>query len=317
MFATDAAQPRRSGHPRQALRRRIVDLRQSRAELNTPVGDGLRPLLRREGQSAVDRCQQRLVEAICLRHRQRPVRVHADTTHGFGRRAAGYGVVQYGGGRVDVGPGPLLAVEGVLLDGRILRRQDAGERARAAAHGLTRRAEVDEDRDAVVPDDDVRRLDVPMEKALGMNGAQAAQQSLGQPAHLIGLQAAVRCAQQLRHAAAVLELHDRVGGAVGFEIAQHWDDMSMPEPRKGPRLVEKAFATPDEIVGEARPARADLAIGPAHGELDRKVLLDGNELGELGVKGAISDTEPAMPDDCIEPIIAEPRTERQGLIVFG
>jgi len=93
--------------------------------------------------------------------------------------------------------------------------------------------------------------------------------------------------------------------------------VGVAEPRQGARLVEKAIAAPDEIITEPRAARRDLAVGPAHGELDGKVLLDGDELGELGVEGTVRDAEPAMPDDRIESVVAEPRTERQGLIVFG
>ena len=251
-----------------------------------------------------------------MRHAERSIGIDTDTTRRFRRRTAGDGVVQDGGGGVDVSPRPLPAVECILLDGRILRRQNAREGARVCAHRLTRRTEIDEDRHAVVPDNDVRRLDVAMQEALGMDGAQPAQQPLGEPAHLVGLQAAVRRAQQLRHAAAVFEFHDGIGRAVGFEVTKHRDDVGVAKSRQRPRLVEKTLTTPDEIVIEARPARRNLAAGASHGKLDRKVLLDGNELGELSVEGAVSDTESAVPDDRIESIVAEPRTERQSLIVF-
>ena len=91
----------------------------------------------------------------------------------------------------------------------------------------------------------------------------------------------------------------------------------MAEAGERARLVEEALAAPGEIVGEARAARHDLAVAAAHGELDRQVLLDGDELGELGVEGAIGDAEAAMADHGIEPVVAEPRAGRQGLDVIG
>ena len=140
-----------------------------------------------------DRSRQgRLVEAIGLRRRQRPVGIGADARGGFGRRQPGDGVMQHRGGGIDVAPRALLAVERVLLDRRVLRRQHAGQRARAVAHRLARRAEVDQHRHAVAPDDDVGRLDVAMQEALGMHGAETAQQPVGQAAHLVGRQAAGR-----------------------------------------------------------------------------------------------------------------------------
>ena len=60
---------------------------------------------------------------------------------------------------------------------------------------------------------------------------------------------------------AVLELHDRVGRAVGLEEAQHRHDVRMAEAGKRARLVEEALAAPGEVVGEARAARHDLAVG--------------------------------------------------------
>ena len=155
-----------------------------------------------------------------------------------------------------------------------------------------------------------------MKEALLVHGAQPVQQALGEAAHLVGRQAPALLAQELGHAAAVLEFHDRIGRAVGLEVAQNRDDVDMAEPRQRARLVEKALAPPDEIVGKARPARRHGAVGPAHGELDGKVLLDGHELGELRVEGAVGDAKAAVPDDGIEAKIAQPRSERQSLVVF-
>ncbi len=156
-----------------------------------------------------------------------------------------------------------------------------------------------------------------MEEALGVHGAETADQPVGQASHVVGRQAAGRLAQQLAHALAVLELHDGVGRAVGLEIAQHRHDVQMTETGKRTRLVEEALAAPGEVLGEARAARHHLAVAAAHGELDRQVLLDGDELGELGVEGAIGDAEAAVADHRIEPIVAEPRAGSQGLDVIG
>ncbi len=142
-----------------------------------------------------------------------------------------------------------------------------------------------------------------MEEALGMDSAQARQQAVGETTHVVGLQAAVRLTQELRHAAAVLELHDGVGRAVGFEVTQHRHDMDMAEARQRPRLVEEALAAPGEVVGKARSPRHDLAVGAAHGELDRQVFLDGDELRELRVERSISNSKAAMADHRIQAII--------------
>ncbi len=229
--------------------------------------------------------------------RQRTIGIDADTRRGVGRRLPGDGVMEHGGGRVDVAPRTLLAVERILFDRRILRRQDPGQRARPLAHRLACRAEVDEDGNAVAPDHDVRRLDVAM--------------------HIVGRQAAGRLAQELANAMAVLELHDGVGRAVGLEVAQDRHDVRMAETGERAGLVEEAFATPGEILGEARATRHHLAAGVADGELDRQVFLDGDELGELRVEGAIGDAEATMPDHRIEPVITEPRAGRQSLNVVG
>ena len=130
-----------------------------------------------------------------------------------------------------------------------------------------------------------------------------------------GRHAPARFVEQLGHAAAVLELHDGVGGAVGFEVAQHGHDVRMAEARQRPRLVEEAIAAPGEIVGVAGAARHHLAVAATHGELDRQVLLDGHELRELRVEGAIGDPETAMADRRIEPVVAETRARGQSLDV--
>ena len=320
-FAVRAARAAKAGRRRggrlKAFSRRILGGWYRRAEHRPPCLDGLWPLRRRKGKAAVDRREKRGIVVIGVRHAQRPVGILADAARSIGRREAGNGVMQNGGRRIDVAPRTLLAVERVLLDGCVLRGENAGERTRAAPHRLARGAEVDQDRHAVGPDDDVRWLDVAMEKALGVNGVQAAQQPLRQASHLAGLQAVIGRAQELCHAATVLEFHDSVGRVVGFEVTQHRDDMKVAKAGERTRLVEKALAAPGEIVGDARRARRNVAVGPTHCKFDGEVLLDGDTLGELGVEGAIGNAESAMADDRVEAIVTEPRRERQSLIVFG
>ena len=90
----------------------------------------------------------------------------------------------------------------------------------------------------------------------------------------------------------------------------------MAEAGQRPRLVEEALAAPGEIVGEARAACHDL-LALAHGELDRQVLLDRHDLGELAVEGAIGDAEAAMADHGVEPVVAQHGAGRQGLDIVG
>ena len=148
-----------------------------------------------------------------------------------------------------------------------------------------------------------------------MHRAQPEQQAFGQAAHLVGRQAPAGLAQHLGHVAAILELHDRVGRAVGDEEAHDRHDVRMAEAGERPRLVEEALAAPGEIVGEARAARHDL-LALAHGELDRQVLLDRHDLGELAVEGTIGDAEAAMADHGIEPVVAQHGAGRQGLDII-
>ena len=318
LVALNSTEPRRrgqcgrGGHP---LGRRVVGEGQRHAEHGAPFLDGLRALVGRESERLVDRGQERLVEAVSLRLGERPVGIAMHPAGRFRRRLAGDREMEDGAGGIDVAPRTMLAVECILLDRRILRRQHTGQRARAPADRLTRRTEIDQDRHAVAADDHVARLDVAMQEALRVHRAQPAQQSLGKAAHVVRRQAGAVLAQQLGDALAVLELHDGIGRAVGLEKAQHRHDVRMAEARQRPRLVEEALAAPGEVVGKAAAARHDLAPA-AHGELDRQVFLDRHHLGELAVEGAIGDAEAAMADHRVEPIVAELETERQGLIVF-
>src|SRR4029077_16647930 len=190
-------------------------------------------------------------------------------------------MIEDGGGGIDVAPRTLLAVERILFDRRILRREYAGQAARAATHRLTGGAEIDEDGNAVAPDDDVGRLYGAMKEALRMHRAQAAQQPVGQAADVVGRQAAAGIAQELGHVLAVLELDDGIGRAIGLEVTQHRYDMRMTEACQRAGFVEKAFAAPGEVVSQARTARHDLAVGLANGAFERQVFLDRDGLGEL------------------------------------
>ena len=316
-FTAGAAQARRSdtGCIGKALRRRVLDLGQRDTEQRAPLRDALRPVVRRESHRTVDRGQERRLEAIALRVGQWPIGILADPRGSVGRRLSRDRVIEDGGGGIDVAPRTLLAGEGILFDRRILWGEHAGQAARAAAHRLTRGAEIDEDGNAVAPDDDVRRLDIAMQEALRMHRVQAAQQSVGQAADVFGRQAAAGIAQQLGHVLAVLELHHGIGRAVGLEVTQHRHDMGMTEARQCAGLVEKAFAAPGEVVGQARAARHDLAVGLADGAFERQVFLDRDDLGELRVEGAIGDAKAAVPDHRIEPVVTEPRAGWQGLNV--
>jgi hypothetical protein len=316
-FTAGAAQARRrdTGSVGKALRRRVLDLGQCCAKQRAPCLNALRPVGRREGHRAVNRSQERRREAITLRFGQRPIGILADARGSVGRRLSRDRVIEDSGRGIDVAPRALLAVERILFDRRILRREHAGQAARAAAHRLTRGAEIDEDGNAVAPDDDVRRLDVAMKEALRMHRAEAAQQSIGQAAHVVGWQAAAEVAQELGHVLAVLELHDGIGRAIGFEVTQHRHDMGMTEARQRARLVEEALAAPGEILDQARAARHHRAVAVADRALDRQVFLDGDDLGELRVERAVGDAETAMPDHRIEAVVAEPRAGGKSLNV--
>ncbi len=154
-----------------------------------------------------------------------------------------------------------------------------------------------------------------MKKALGMHGAEAAQQSGGQAPDVVGRQAAAGFAQELGHVLAVLELHHGIGRVVGLEVAQHRHDVGMAEARQRARLVEEALAAPGEILDQARAARHHRAIAVADGAFERQVFLDRDDLGELRVEGAVGDAEAAVPDHRIEAVVAEPRAGGQGLNV--
>src|SRR5215813_1282517 len=156
-----------------------------------------------------------------------------------------------------------------------------------------------------------------MQEALRMHRAKAAQQADRQTVHIVWRQALSGRAEDLGEVLAVLELHDGVGRAVGLEVAQHRHDVRMAEARERARLVEEALAAPGEVFAIARPARHH-ALALAHCELDREILLDGDELGELGVEGAVGNAKAAMTDHGVDAVITQPRAEREGLnVVLG
>ena len=187
LVAADAAQGRWCGRCRTYLPgRQIVEAWRRKAEQSAPLIDTLRPLLGGERKRPVDRLEEGRIETVGGNRCQGPIRIGAETREGLRRRRACHRVMQHRGSGIDVAPRPLLAVEGLLLDRCVLRRHHAGQRA--AADGLPGGTEIDQDGHAVAPDDDVRRLDVAVQEALGMDRGEAGQKPIAQRQHLGGRQ---------------------------------------------------------------------------------------------------------------------------------
>jgi hypothetical protein len=178
---------------------------------------------------------------------------------GVGRPRIRCGVIDGGREPVDVGPWTLLG-RGELLGRGVARREDSGHRRGPSGQRGARRAEIDQGRLVVRIEDDIGGLDVAMQEPRGMHALQAIEQRKEQlfddP-----LRQRSRAHQAMLECFAFGQRHDHVRRAIGFqEVVNPHDGGCAAEFGKGARLVEEAFASPHELLGEFRRARRNLRV---------------------------------------------------------
>ena len=212
--------------------------------------------------------------------------------------------------------GPWLPSAKYCSERRVAWRHDAGQVLALAADRVARRAEIEQDRRAVMADEDIAGLDIAVQVAGGVDLGQTVEQRHEERAQFVLGELAALLAHDGGEAVALLVLHHHVGGAVRLEEAEHRHDARMAEYREGLRLLQEALEAPVVIVLVALGARPDRGLALADGELDRQVLLDRDVLLEVGVPGEIGDAEAARAQDRLDLVLVEPEAGRQGVCVF-
>ncbi len=212
---------------------------------------------------------------VLHRHRDLVLPVEGDV--------AGEHLVEDDAERVDV----RLAVDGVaegLLRGDVVRRaEDAAVSGEALLVQRARDAEVGDLGHALLVDEDVLRLDVAVDDAAAVRGAERAGDLDRVGERLVD-------GQRARPADAVLErlpldvLEDDVGALVVLARVDHADDVRVAELGDGARLAPEAL----ELVRIGR----DLAVHH----------LDGDRAFERRVERAVDRRHAAVPDLRVEPV---------------
>ena len=230
------------------------------------------------------------------------------------RRLAGQTGMDDRSQRIQVRPRalPQAGHLGVLLDRRVVRLQDRGERLRAVADDLACGAEVQQHRPAVAQQQDVVRRDVAVVDVLGMQRLEGAQQR-HQHAHQPDLAGRRRhLAQCLRQRLALVERHHHVGGAVAFPVAEDLDQRRMVEAREHLRLEHEAAQPGAEGLAMRASARLHRAVVAARGQQSRHVFLDRHLALEVVVEGPVDDAEAADADQAADLELAQPGADAQG-----
>ena len=162
---------------------------------------------------------------------------------------------QHDAGGVQVGRrGHRTAAD--LLGREVLRRADelAGEREISFADALGD-AEVGELGGPVSGDEDVARLDVAVDDAGAMSGAERLQHVVDDADGVVDGQRPLR-RQAIRQRASVHQLHDEVEVAIGVAGVEHRDGVGVGERRRCTRLADEP------------PAHSRVGGGPRVDELD-------------------------------------------------
>ena len=127
-------------------------------------------------QRPFDRTQEALAVPAAHAGKSGGERIAADARYRVRRILAGHGTVEHAAHRVEVGPGPLFAVAGVLFERRVAGREDRGQTACLATECLARGTEVDQHRVTVGAHEDVVGLDVAMQEPGSMHCRKPLQQ---------------------------------------------------------------------------------------------------------------------------------------------
>ena len=191
------------------------------------------------------------------------------TLHGVVGCARSHGAIDSRAETVDVAPRALLvALAGVLFDGCVAGRHEVGDGACLTADGLARRAEVQQHRRTVTAHENIGRLDVAMNKALGMDHFEGVKQGMEDLQNLVLGQRAATLEQTVQ-AFALFVLHHHIGGVIGLKDVVHAHDGGMFEARQRARFEDEARETGLVFVDQLIGQRQHRAILLAMGELAR------------------------------------------------
>ncbi len=277
----------------------------------------LRPLVRADRQHPPDRLEEtrrdagndaalNLVGVVLDRARRRRR-----------RRRAVQQVVDDGAESIEIGPRPLAQLRHfrVLLDRRVARLEDGGQRLRAVADDATRRAEVEQHRRAVVRQQDVVGRDVAVVDAFAVQQLERGEDRRDDAADpgLVG---------RVGHAPAgiaqgdALEVgHHHVGGGVVFPETVDLDQRRMVEAGEQPRFVDERAQADRVGLGEGARADRDLRPRAARRQRGRHVFLERHLALERMVVGKVDDAEAADAENPQDLELAEAGAGRQRVVV--
>ena len=212
------------------------------------------------------------------------------------RDLAGDHLEQQDPGRVDIGPAVRIAPLD-LLGGQVRDGADDHPLRHALAVGLDRagQSEVRHLDPAVVGDQDVLGLDVPVHEAGGVGGGEGLEHGVEEHERLLGRERAV-LPQDVAQRPARDVLHREVDQAVVLALVVHRDDMAVGEPGGGARLALEAR---DEGL-VVRQVRVHDLEGDDAVQAQVEGLVDGRHAaaGEQG-----DDAVPAVDGPADEPVL--------------
>ena len=308
---------RRVGLGENSSRRLIDDVSRVGSEHGVAEGsDGLGPVLGQHGKSPVDCGEEFAVIDVTDPVGRGDQRVAHDAIRGRWRAVAGDGAVKGGAKGIEVRPRALhVAFAGILFKRRITVGDDAGHAAAALAEGRAGGPEVEQHRRSVAADEDVVRLDVPVQQVRSVDSLESVEerpQGVGDSVLDQG-----PLALQLRaQAFAFLEGHHHVGGPLGLEEAFDANDVGMIlEGDQAPCLVEEAFEAPGEELPRGLAARRHRQVGATRGDVEGQVLLDCQGFAQHLVGRQIGDAETALAEDALDPVILQAVAAWQGVRV--
>ena len=285
------------------------------AEHLPPHGQRRRTVCGANRERSLQGVAQARTQSVGRRLGRRHQLIAAGARRRLGHRPVGQTTVQHGAQRIDVGPGSLPRVSGILFERRVAVRHYSRETARPIAERPTRRTEVEQYRRAVGVDHDVARLDVTVQVSRRVHLLQSVNDRQDECERPLFVQRSL-AGQPRRQCLAVDVGHHDVMGSVRFEITDHAHDVRVAEASQDAPLVPKALQSPPEgvLVVVSQVGDHPLVV-LAHGALDREVLLDGHLPTIAFVHREVGDAEAAASEDPSNAVMRKPMASRQYAVV--
>ena len=181
---------------------------------------------------------------------------------GFGGGLAADEFVEDGAKAVEVGVGALLPFGAVLLGRGVAGTDDGAEAAAVFTQGMAGGAKVDEQRAALLSEEDVAGFDVAVQQSRLVNLLQAVEQRGEEGEDFVLVEAAAL--EPLAQGLAFFEVHDDIRRSVGFEVVNDANDVGVFELGEGLGFVE-VFSQAVVVVGLALAVGDDAqGAGVAH-----------------------------------------------------